>query len=210
MPDNNTPKSYRLTLWALVLYLALIYPLSGIFPDWVSFENGPVENLQVAVLLAGSLLCLSWRVRSKGNLRLVWLSGAILFFILAFRELSWGRVFTPLGCAANGEPIFMAAADMPYRTEIHACVGALALLALYLLVRFAPWKKIVRRRLLPWPQLLLCVIGMTLCTVGDHKAIFHTLRDQQLEEMGELLLYLSLCHGAWYYRRKLDGIQNEE
>lgn len=201
--QEKTPASYRYSLCALFLFLALIYPLSGIFPDWVSFENGPIENLQVVALAGGALQCLLYRSRERGKLRGLWLSGAVIFFILAFRELSWGRVFMVRGYAENGEPVFLAASEMPFRTEIHALVGVLALLCLYLLVRHAPWKKILKNRLFPLPQFLLIIAGVTLCTLGDHKAFFHTLRDQQIEEMGELLMYLALCHSAWYYRRKL-------
>lgn len=201
--QEKKPAGYRFSLYALFLFLALIYPLSGFFPDWVSFENGPIENLQVIALTGSALQCLLYRSETRGKLRGMWLSGAGIFFILAFRELSWGRVFLVQGYSDIGEPIFLAAADMPFRTEIHAAVGVLAVLCLFLLVRHTPWKEIWQNRLFPLPQFLLVIAGVTLCTLGDHKAIFHTLRDQQIEEMGELLMYLALCHGAWYYRLKL-------
>lgn len=83
---------YKLSLSLLFLYLLLIYPLSGMLPDWASFENGPLENAQVIVLLGGALLCIHFAHYSQGSpTHGMWLPSAVVFLILAFRELSWGE-----------------------------------------------------------------------------------------------------------------------
>lgn len=121
-----------------------------------------------------------------------------------FRELSWGRVFMVGGYTDIGEPILIASSAMPYRTAIHATVGVLALLCLYFLVRYAPWKRIFRRISLPWLHIALILIGIALSTWGDHHTIYYTIRDQVIEEMAELLMYFTLCHMTWYYYLKIE------
>lgn len=196
---------YKLAFLLLFLYLLLIYPLSGMLPDWASFENGPLENAQVAVLVGGALLCAYFSRRTAGShTHGMWLPSAGIFLILAFRELSWGRVFLIKGYSDIGEPILIASGDMPFRTPIHAAVGVFAVLCLYFLVRHAPWKCIFREISFPWLHLLLFLAGIVFSTWGDHHTIFYTMRDQVIEEMAELLMYLVLCHMAWYYYLKIE------
>lgn len=196
---------YKLSLSLLFLYLLLIYPLSGMLPDWASFENGPLENAQVIVLLGGALLCIHFAHYSQGSpTHGMWLPSAGIFLILAFRELSWGRVFMVKGYSAIGEPIIPGSSEMPFHTAIHVGVGIAAVLCLYFLIRYAPWKRIFREIRLPLAQLVLIVICIALNTLGDHHAMFHTMRDQIIEELAELLMYLTFCHTAWYYYRKIE------
>ena len=196
---------YKLSLSLLFLYLLLIYPLSGMLPDWASFENGPLENAQVIVLLGGALLCIHFAHYSQGSpTHGMWLPSAGIFLILAFRELSWGRVFMVKGYSAIGEPIIPGSSEMPFHTAIHVGVGIAAVLCLYFLIRYAPWKRIFREIRLPLAQLALIVICIALNTLGDHHAMFHTMRDQIIEELAELLMYLTFCHTAWYYYRKIE------
>lgn len=196
---------YKLSLSLLFLYLLLIYPLSGMLPDWASFENGPLENAQVIVLLGGALLCIHFAHYSQGSpTHGMWLPSAVVFLILAFRELSWGRVFMVKGYSAIGEPIIPGSSEMPFHTAIHVGVGIAAVLCLYFLIRYAPWKRIFREIRLPLAQLALIVICIALNTLGDHHAMFHTMRDQLIEELAELLMYLTFCHTAWYYYRKIE------
>lgn len=196
---------YKLSLSLLFLYLLLIYPLSGMLPDWASFENGPLENAQVIVLLGGALLCIHFAHYSQGSpTHGMWLPSAVVFLILAFRELSWGRVFMVKGYSAIGEPIIPGSSEMPFHMAIHVGVGIAAVLCLYFLIRYAPWKRILREIRLPWAQLALIVICIALNTLGDHHAMFHTMRDQLIEELAELLMYLTFCHTAWYYYRKIE------
>ena len=183
---------YKLAFLLLFLYLLLIYPLSGMLPDWASFENGPLENAQVAVLVGGALLCAYFSRRTAGShTHGMWLPSAGIFLILAFRELSWGRVFLVKGYTEIGEPILPGSSEMPFHTAIHVGVGIAAILCL-------------REIRLPWAQLALIVICIALNTLGDHHAMFHTMRDQLIEELAELLMYLTFCHTAWYYYRKIE------
>lgn len=191
---------YRRTWYLLILYALLIFPVSGYLPVWTSFENNLFENAQVIALLGGSLMCLCFARQTTGSsTHGMWMPSAGVFLILAFRELSWGRVFLIKGYSDIGEPILVASGDMPFRTPIHAAVGVFAVLCLYFLVRSAPWKRIFKEISFPWLHLLLFLAGIVFSAWGDHHTIFYTLRDQVIEEMAELLMYLVLCHMAWYY-----------
>ena len=199
------PVSYRATLALLILYALAIFPVSSLLPNWASFENGPLENAQVIVLLGGALMCAHFaHYTHRSPTHGMWLPSAGIFLILAFRELSWGRVFMVERYSEIGEPILIASSAMPYRTAIHAAVGIVAVLCLYLLIRHVPWKRLFKEIRLPWAQLALIVICIALNTLGDHHAMFHTIRDQMIEELAELLMYFTFCHTAWYYYLKIE------
>lgn len=187
----------------LVLYVLLIFPLSFVLPYWTNVENGPIENTQVLALLGGCICCLRYGRQARSSLSHMWQAAAGIFLILALRELSWGRVFFPLGYTKTGEPILVASADMPFHTEIHIAVGLFSALCLYGLARYTPWRQVFHGIAFPWKHFILLVLCMALVTLGDHHAMFHTLQDQTIEELAELLLYLTLCHTAWYYRLHL-------
>lgn len=202
---SSMPALYSLTLKLLLVYVLILIPLSAYLPAWTSFENNLFENAQVVVLLGGSLMCLCFARGTAGSpTHGMWLPSAGAFLILAFRELSWGRVFMIKGYTDIGEPILIASRDMPFRTPIHAAVGIFAVLCLYFLIRYAPWKRIWKEIHFPLTQMLLIIIGIVLSTWGDHHSIFYTMRDQVIEEMAELLMYLALCHMAWYYYLKIE------
>ncbi len=197
---SSASASYKYTGWLLVLFAVLILPVSGFLPNWASFENGPIENTQVILLLGCALMCVKFaRETLSSPSHKMWLPSAGIFLILAARELSWGRVFFIKEYSAAGEPILIASSEMPFRTAIHGCIGVLAVLCLYGLIRFVPWKRIFREISFPWIHLIAIIVCVIAVTVGDHHAIFHTLRDQQIEELSELLMYALLGHTAWYY-----------
>lgn len=195
---------YQWTSRLMVLYAILIYPVSGLLPDWVSFENGPIENAQVALLLLCSGVCISFARRPESApFQRIWPPCAGIFLILAARELSWGRVFFVREYSTTGEPILIASSEMPFHTAIHAVVGFLSVFCLYCLIRFVPWKRIFHEIPFPWFHFLGIILCIIFVTLGDHHSLFHTLRDQQIEELSELLMYALLGHAAWYYHRQL-------
>lgn len=199
--------SYKLAGWLMGLYAILIFPVSGFLPDWVSFENGPIENAQVVLLLGCCLMCIRFSHHAAASsAQRMWMPSAGIFFILALRELSWGRVFFIKEYSEAGEPILIASSEMPFHTAIHACVGFFAVLCLYFLIRFVPWKRIFREIPFPWIHLAAVIICIVLTTLGDHHSMFYTIRDQQIEELSELLMYAILGHTAWYYYLKLKKL----
>lgn len=166
-----------------------------------------MENAQAIILAAFGVMCVFFFKHGASAVRPMWLPSAGIFFILTARELSWGRVFFTEGYSPETGPIIIASSKMPYYTEIHAAVGVVLLLCLYGFVRYVPWKRVLKEIPLPLPEILLLAVCVTLATLGDHGSMFgHTIRDQQVEELSELLMYLTLGHTALYYYRRLNAL----
>lgn len=196
--NSYFPPSFRYSLHLLLLYLLLIFPVSALLPYRFAFENGPIENIQAAILLGGALLCVCFFRISHPGIRGMWLAVSGLFLLLALRELSWGRVFFVERYTADG-PVILPAVEMPFYWEIHIAAGLLAAACLYGLIRCTPWRQIFHEFPLPRFHLVLLILCLILVTLGDHHMMYRTLRDQTIEELAELLMYCTLCHTAWYY-----------
>ena len=111
----------------LLLGVFLCYPLSRSIPlDW-GWENGIIENVQVAVLLAGlAFAAIAWRRGPRGGAAMLGLCVMPVWFLLASRELSWGAVFLPpLGFGPEG-PVYSSRV-LAYR-PLSELVGYVALL----------------------------------------------------------------------------------
>lgn len=87
---------FKITLLLLIIWAALIIPISVLLPISTSFENNVFENAQVIVLLGGNALCVYFSHQALHSFfppHKLWLSAAGIFLILAFRELSWSESF---------------------------------------------------------------------------------------------------------------------
>ena len=163
-------------------------------------ENGPLEMAQNVVLFFETCLFLYFYRGAKGSrYQGLWLTTAGLFLILFGRELSWGRVFFFKEMASYG-PAFYSLREIPYGFLVNWVVGALMLLTLFGLFRYAPWRAIWKEIPKPWVILAAVILMMVLSTLGDKEKILHTVFDQTIEEYAELLMYILLGIGAyWYY-----------
>ena len=165
-----------------------------------AWENGPLEMAQNVVLFFETCLFLYFYRGAKGSrYQGLWLTTAGLFLILFGRELSWGRVFFFKEMASYG-PAFYSLREIPYGFLVNWVVGALMLLTLFGLFRYAPWRDIWKEIPKPWVILAAVILMMVLSTLGDKEKILHTVFDQTIEEYAELLMYVLLGIGAyWYY-----------
>lgn len=93
------PLRVRIAQACSVLVLLLSYQLSSLLPPEWAWEDGIIENAQVAVLLVGCLWAGFVALRRRGMpVATLALSAAPVWAILAGRELSWGAVFfAPIG-----------------------------------------------------------------------------------------------------------------
>ena len=121
-----------------LLFLLLMIPLIFLLPMQASFENGPIENLQVFVLFLGSLFSLYLRQCTNDTpLRRFHLWCAVLLLLIVFRELNWGRVFFPIGMEHHG-PRFLPMSEFPWRIEVYALLTVYIGWLLLALVRWLP------------------------------------------------------------------------
>ena len=181
-------------------------PLSMILPPSIAFENEPIENFQVILLLGAALnsirLMLSTSDRSARSFNLFC---ALMFVLLAFRELSWGRVFYQIDFDETG-PSFVSMSDYVWRTEAHIAIVLISLTMLILLVKRVPIRRLVRA---PLPLSIFAIIlgGVILQYVGEHGFLIGKLNGQTLEELSETVVYAMQPLLCSYYHEFLTRVQ---
>lgn len=176
--------------WALLAALAVCLPASLAMPAAWSREGGLLESLQVAVLVAASLLALGMALRSwPAQVSRLALWVAPVWLLLAGRELSWGREWlVQPGVGA----VWLVSLARP---------AAMLLLALLL---FSAWRyridapvRAAFARRTPW-LCLLVVLGAAMgstCAEGHMSCELNLAarHAQSFEELAELVAYCALC-----------------
>jgi hypothetical protein len=188
--------------WLLMLFCIAVYPVSLHVPPSWGWEDGPIENAQVAVLLAGCVWAALISLRSRhAPLAALARCAAPLWLVLTARELSWGAVFMhPLGYSDEG-PVFSSSL-LWYKPLV---MPAIALVLAWM--AYAAWRHRLDRLLIeividgrfPW----LPALVVTLCMLGSGCAEghvecgipFHHLQAEVFEELTELIAYLGLFVG---------------
>lgn len=198
----------------IIIGLLSSYPLALYLPVWFSWENGPIENTQAGILLAGLVLALCFAVRAKDKTqRWFWIMVMPFWLIMFARELGWGAVFLPpLYVDPVSGPIYSSSLQLGYKPVVYPVAGALLLAsaAVFLLTRqYQSLVKIWRCGVFPWLELLLVVVGAVLSTIAEgHGGVTLDLGDgilQLLEELSELWAYAALfaaqlrvSQGSWH------------
>ncbi len=203
--------------WCSALYFVCIVPLAYVLPPQIGWENGILENVQVVVLFLGGVLnfyffrCahrlkINIRKQASGAVRgneMMWLTISYLFFLLTARELSWGRVFFPIGMTDAG-PVLVRMNQVPYH-EIISVAIALSIIAIAASMLFAfPWRRLLFEVPFPGRYVVLTLASVALAHIGEHTALFSELEGQLVEEMAELLVYLWMVILSAYYWRLRD------
>ena len=186
----------------IVVYFLLIVPVAFVMPEYLAWENGPLEILQNIVLFCDVVLCIILFRKTAGKkFHLIWLSGAGYFLLLLGREMSWGRIFLQTGMDQHG-PTFIAMNAIPGHQYIHGGISIYTAAVLVSLIWLVPWKKLFHE--LPFPKLgfVILVLSAILAVCGDKGLLFHSHLDGNIEELAELLAYmLQGGFAAWYYKQ---------
>ncbi|QUS35039.1 hypothetical protein [Falsirhodobacter algicola] len=173
IPKPDHPERLR-SLWVAVrcaacALLAAAWALSLRAPLPVGWENGPLESAQVGVLLAGMIAALLLCRVGEGPSRRLWIAAAILWALLAAREMSWGAVFLdPIAMTDHG-PSF-SSSQLAYRPAVTPVVAALLLGAVIAFVMAGPrriWTRVRQTRRLPLLDGLGVVAAMLLSTAAE-------------------------------------------
>ena len=189
---------FKLAKIIAVVYLLLVYPLAMIIPYEVAWENGPIENLQVVILLTACFV--NFRLyRKSDSTEKMYLWQAVFLALLVGRELSWGRVFFQVGINEYGPSFIKLPPDQ--KMILNVVLGLIMVWLVVNMVRWVPWKKLAQSiHRLPW-----CFIGLMFACVAfmniGEKGLFgidlHV--GGNIEELAELDLYFCLCClSAWY------------
>lgn len=194
--------------WSLIIGSVLIaaaLPLSFILPVSVSFENGLIENLQVVALIVGGIYNITLIGKSTDyQVADFHLWCTVLMFFMAFRELSWGRVFYQIGFEATG-PVFVDMSNFAWRTEVHILMALVILFLLVFMLRNLPLQRMIRCRL-PFTIIFAMILAMSFSYIGDHGMLVGKLQGQIVEEFGELAFYVLIPSLCIHYHRELSRI----
>ena len=191
----------RVGNWALLACLGLNFGLAWVLPPWVGWENGPVENLQVLVLLGGGLLAACAARQQRGHVAApLWWVAMFFWAIFLGRELAWGAVFLPpLGMDEWGPTI--SSSSLWWRPAIGWVLGAVLLLGCYWMLRYRVFGRVLlrlhRQHAWPWGSLAVFVLAMLLSDHADGSDFlsfetWYQTRVIVLEELSELCGYLAL------------------
>lgn len=119
----------------------------------------------------------------------------VFYIVMIARELSYGRVFYPIGMDKNGEQIFMNIHQIWYGPIVYPIIAVLVLIALFLMIQ--TYKYIKKEQIIcsiPRYSICLFIIMMILSQIVFEKNLIEFLADygQLLEECTEILAYCSL------------------
>lgn len=190
--NKHMYKSYYYLLCIVVCLL----PQAFILPIEASYENHVLENLEVGILSIG-LITMLYKVyiMKIKILKLFYLACGIFYLIMIARELSFGRVFYPIGVNANGEQIFINIHQLWYGAIVYPIIAILVMIALFLMIKtykFAQADEWLCQ--VPRYSILMCISMLFLSQVVFEKNMIISLANyaQLLEECTEILAYCSL------------------
>jgi len=187
-----------------VAFAIAIIPLSLILPEWISWENGPLEDLQVVVLALGVFLTAVFAKKAcSKKIQHMWLAISGLFLLLIGRELSWGRVFFQTKMTNTG-PEFIAMNQIPHHLIINEMILFFIMAIGVSIVYTVPWRKLLYNIPFPKKYCILAVIASLFSIVGDHGWFLMKAQGETMEELAELLVYSLLVCVVWHYYTWLE------
>ena len=175
------------------VYFGLMFILEAVLPEWMGNENSVIENLQILWFFVGIWYC--YKMASTpmydwgGKQSSLWYAGSIFFFLLAAREVSWGRA---LFYHADGR--MYKYSDMGlYGQLVHPMVGALLVLILFLLWhgKIVAFLKSIK---FPTMDFVLLLLFILMGWVGEKAniALFHGMVAEELAEFGAYMMMFQI------------------
>lgn len=186
---------YTKALVILCILAVIFIGLSFVLPIEYSYENHFLENLEVVILFLGIVICIG-KIRDfilYDSIKF-YVASIIIYILMIGRELSWGRVFYPIGIDKNGEQIFVKVHELWYGSVVYPIVGILILIALILLVVYFYQS---RRQGICWyiplgEFLFFIVTSILSQCVFDRGLVQFDNYNQLLEESCEIIAYIAL------------------
>uniref|UniRef100_UPI0030798713 hypothetical protein n=1 Tax=Acidaminococcus intestini TaxID=187327 RepID=UPI0030798713 len=197
MKDPTTSAS---SFWprAAILYFFVLFPLSFLLPGPFAWENGPIEMGQNMILLTGIIWSI-YHYTQETHLHRpsYWLFAASFFLLLFGREISWGRIFLLKEMTETG-PVFWSMKDLPYHRVIDGAIGLLSAAVIHLFYQSVNVQKTLHCLKKNRLMFLLTVLAAILALMGDKGQLFHDFRDETMEELSELFVYLQVFFFRFY------------
>lgn len=186
---------YTKALVILCILAVIFIGLSFVLPIEYSYENHFLENLEVVILFLGIVICIG-KIRDfilYDSIKF-YVASIIIYILMIGRELSWGRVFYPIGIDKNGEQIFVKVHELWYGSVVYPIVGILILIVLILLgVYFYQSRRQGICWYIPLGEFLFFIVTSILgqC-VFDRGLVQFGNYNQLLEESCEIIAYIAL------------------
>lgn len=186
---------YTKALVILCILAVIFIGLSFVLPIEYSYENHFLENLEVVILFLGIVICIG-KIRDfilYDSIKF-YVASIIIYILMIGRELSWGRVFYPIGMDKNGEQIFVKGHELWYGSVVYPMVGILILIALILLgVYFYQSRRQGICWYIPLGEFLFFIVTSILGQfVFDRGLVQFGNYNQLLEESCEIIAYIAL------------------
>lgn len=184
---------YTKALVILCILAIIFIGLSFVLPIEYSYENHFLENLEVVILFLGIVICIG-KIRDfilYDSIKF-YVASIIIYILMIGRELSWGRVFYPIGMDKNGEQIFVKVHELWYGSVVYPMVGILIVLIL-LGVYFYQSRRQGICWYIPLGEFLFFIVTSILgqC-VFDRGLVQFGNYNQLLEESCEIIAYIAL------------------
>lgn len=186
---------YTKALVILCILAVIFIGLSFVLPIEYSYENHFLENLEVVILFLGIVICIG-KIRDfilYDSIKF-YVASIIIYILMIGRELSWGRVFYPIGMDKNGEQIFVKVHELWYGSVVYPMVGILILIVLILLgVYFYQSRRQGICWYIPLGEFLFFIVTSILGQfVFDRGLVQFGDYNQLLEESCEIIAYIAL------------------
>ena len=186
---------YTKALVILCILAVIFIGLSFVLPIEYSYENHFLENLEVVILFLGIAICIG-KIRDfilYDSIKF-YVASIIIYILMIGRELSWGRVFYPIGMDKNGEQIFVKVHELWYGSVVYPMVGILILIVLILLgVYFYQSRRQGICWYIPLGEFLFFIVTSILGQfVFDRGLVQFGNYNQLLEESCEIIAYIAL------------------
>lgn len=203
---------YTKALVILCILAIIFIGLSFVLPIEYSYENHFLENLEVVILFLGIVICIG-KIRDfilYDSIKF-YVASIIIYILMIGRELSWGRVFYPIGMDKNGEQIFVKVHELWYGSVVYPMVGILILIVLILLgVYFYQSRRQGICWYIPLGEFLFFIVTSILgqC-VFDRGLVQFGNYNQLLEESCEIIAYIALicCTYDMSFKRRYIHIR---
>lgn len=188
-------KIYK-TYYFLIILSVILIPQAFVLPVEYSYENHLLENIEIIILSIAGLNML-YRVNKMNVVALkgFYLSCSIFYIIMISRELSFGRVFYPVGFNSQGEQVFVSIHQLWYGSWVYPLITVLVITAIILMLNAYKYiRKTGTICLIPKYSICLFIIMLIFSQVIFEKNLITYLIDygQLLEECTEILAYCSL------------------
>lgn len=176
-----------------LLLLLISFPLAFLLlPEWAK-ENGPIEWAQAVLLAMGSIIAVAVYFSGTSDLasRRLFLCSVPVWLTLIGRELSWGRVFYPIGAGS-----YLPLKQLWYGPYVYPGIAAVFALVVWIMVQkglhkvLANW---LRNGRLPAIDGLILITAIITAELAEHRlAGLIGPRHVVIEELAETVVYYTL------------------